>query len=145
MRSTILHLILSRVGVVRGLGLAQSNVADHLTPEQATQASAIVNRTTFWQALSAEYQMAATDTNQTTVPSSLMDLLLMVISQDVSLIEDSDPEMASLWLELQRELTALSTNSTYVIAEGAGHYVHYDRPQLVIDNIMEMLQILQRS
>ncbi len=136
---------LARVGVMRGLGLAEQNIANHLTPEQATQASAIANRTTFWQALSAENRMAATDTNQTTAPSSPVDLPLMVISQDISLMEDSDPDMASLWLDLQGELTALSTNSSYVIAEGAGHYVHYDRPQLVIDNIMDMLQILQGS
>lgn len=137
--------MLARVGVVRGLGLAEQNIADHLTPEQAAYVSAMVNQTSFWQALSDEHQMAATDTNQTTAPSSLVDLPLMVISQDVSLIEDSDPDMALLWLDLQGELTALSTNSRDVIAEGAGHYVHYDRPQIVIDSILSILQDVRES
>ncbi|MEL7433867.1 MAG: alpha/beta hydrolase, partial [Chloroflexota bacterium] len=55
---------LAQVGIVRGLGLSQQNVADHLTPEQASQVSAMVNRTAFWQALNAENQMVTIDTNQ---------------------------------------------------------------------------------
>lgn len=136
---------LARVGVVRGLGLAQQNVADHLTPEQANQAAAVVNRAVFWQALRDENQMATLDTNQEQALSSLGDLPLLVISQDVVAMEELDPDMASLVRELQGDIAALSTNSTHIFAEGAGHYVHYDRPQLVIDSILSLLQSLSEA
>ena len=132
--------LLARIGVLRGFGIADQNiVTDHLTSEQVAQTSAMVNRTAFWQGLIAENQMVTTDTNQPVAPSSMGDLPLIVISQDVASMEETDPEMANLWLELQGELVALSTDSTHIIAENSGHYVHYDNPQTVIDSILKLL------
>lgn len=89
--------------------------------------------------------MATLDTNQEQALSSLGDLPLLVISQDVVAMEELDPDMASLVRELQGDIAALSTNSTHIFAEGAGHYVHYDRPQLVIDSILSLLQSLSEA
>lgn len=41
--------------------------------------------------------------------------------------------------DLQVDLATLSTNSTHIIASAAGHYVHQDEPQLVIDAILHVL------
>lgn len=41
--------------------------------------------------------------------------------------------------QLQRELTALSTNGKRIVAEGSGHYVQLERPDLVIRAIEELL------
>lgn len=132
--------LLARIGVLRGLGIANQNiVTEHLTSEQVAQVSAIVNRTSFWQALTAENHMATLDTNQQIAPSSMGDLSLIVISQDVASMEETEPEMAQLWLKLQSELATLSTDSTHIIAENSGHYVHYDNPQIVIDSILRLL------
>jgi len=132
--------MLAQIGVLRGLGIANQNiVTDHLTSEQVVQVSAMVNRTAFWQALKAENQMANVDTNQQIAPSSMANLPLIVISQDVATMEGNEPEMANLWLELQGELATLSKESTHIIAKNSGHYVHYDQPKIVIDSILNML------
>jgi pimeloyl-ACP methyl ester carboxylesterase len=39
------------------------------------------------------------------------------------------------WKELQTELSELSSDGELVIAEGSGHFVHVDKPELVIDAI----------
>ena len=135
--------LLARIGILRSLGIADQNiVTDHLTLEQIAQSSVLYNRNDFWLALQAENQMATVNTSQQTAPSSMADLPLIVISQNVAGMEETEPEMANLWLDLQSELAMLSTNSKHIIAENSGHYVHYDQPQIVIDTILRMLQTL---
>jgi pimeloyl-ACP methyl ester carboxylesterase len=41
-------------------------------------------------------------------------------------------EMHAVWQELQAEHAARSGNSSHIIAEKSGHYIHIDQPQLVI-------------
>jgi hypothetical protein len=45
----------------------------------------------------------------------------------------------ALWQELQTELAALSTRGTQRVAEGGGHYVQNDRPELVINAIADVV------
>ena len=42
------------------------------------------------------------------------------------------------WREMQDELTALSTRSTRITAEGSGHYVHLDDPDLVVRAVRDL-------
>ena len=42
------------------------------------------------------------------------------------------------WREMQDELAALSADSTHIVANDAGHYVHLDAPELVIQAIRDM-------
>jgi pimeloyl-ACP methyl ester carboxylesterase len=44
------------------------------------------------------------------------------------------------WMALQRELAALSTNSTHVVAERAGHRVHRDDPELVTRVVSDLIK-----
>lgn len=44
------------------------------------------------------------------------------------------------WRQMQDELAALSTESTHIIAEGSGHYVHLDDPELVIRAIKDLVR-----
>jgi pimeloyl-ACP methyl ester carboxylesterase len=46
--------------------------------------------------------------------------------------------------QLQRELTALSTHGKRIVAEGSGHYIQLDRPDLVIRVIEELLTVARR-
>ncbi len=43
------------------------------------------------------------------------------------------------WLDLQRDLAAQSVNSVHVIADGSGHFVHQDRPVIVVDAIRQVV------
>ncbi|MEZ4621531.1 MAG: hypothetical protein R2867_39350 [Caldilineaceae bacterium] len=48
-------------------------------------------------------------------------------------------EADRVWLELQGELAALSTNSAWTVVENAAHFIHHDQPQVVIDAIHGIL------
>ena len=44
------------------------------------------------------------------------------------------------WNEESQALARKSTSGRFVLAEGSGHYIYRDKPQVVIDAILEMLQ-----
>jgi pimeloyl-ACP methyl ester carboxylesterase len=44
------------------------------------------------------------------------------------------------WREMQDELAALSISSTHITAEGSGHYVHLDDPEIVVQAIRDMVR-----
>ncbi|MCG8309723.1 MAG: alpha/beta hydrolase [Cytophagales bacterium] len=48
-------------------------------------------------------------------------------------------EMRKKWLEFQKDLAGLSSNSKHVVVDGSGHYIHKDRPHLVIDEIIRLI------
>jgi len=52
----------------------------------------------------------------------------------------SAKEMNPQWEELQSELAQLSTDSSRVIATGSGHYIQYDRPDLVIEAAKKLVE-----
>jgi pimeloyl-ACP methyl ester carboxylesterase len=47
------------------------------------------------------------------------------------------------WMQLQRELTALSTRSTHIVVEGSGHDIHLDRPEAVVDGIRRVVDAVR--
>jgi pimeloyl-ACP methyl ester carboxylesterase len=61
------------------------------------------------------------------------------------LSEESDAAMRRIWLELHGELAGLSTNSDHRVVEGAGHYVHWDRPEAVIAAIRDVVTAVRES
>lgn len=51
--------------------------------------------------------------------------------------------MRRIWLELHEELAALSTDSDHRIVEGAGHYVHWDRPDAAVTAIRDVVMAVR--
>jgi pimeloyl-ACP methyl ester carboxylesterase len=43
------------------------------------------------------------------------------------------------WRELQAELAAMSSRGRVMVAEGAEHMIHLDRPDLVVEAIREVV------
>jgi pimeloyl-ACP methyl ester carboxylesterase len=62
---------------------------------------------------------------------------------DNEVLAREQAQAMAAWAELQAELVTLSSNGKQVIAEGAGHHVHLDRPELVIDAIREVAETAQ--
>ncbi len=60
--------------------------------------------------------------------------------QDLPDIIDPDigRQLITEWLFSQRELAKLSTTGVQFIAEGSGHCIQCDRPDVVVDAIREM-------
>ncbi|GEC88935.1 MULTISPECIES: alpha/beta fold hydrolase [Brevibacillus] len=50
-----------------------------------------------------------------------------------------NPESMAAWVHLHKELTKLSTRSKHIIVENAGHAIHIDQPDVVVDIIKDML------
>lgn len=53
--------------------------------------------------------------------------------------EEGNAAMRRVWLDLQSELADLSTNSDHRVVEGAGHYIHRDRPEAVFAAIRDVV------
>lgn len=54
-------------------------------------------------------------------------------------------EMQRTWLDLHRELAGLSTNSDHRIVEGASHYIHQDRPEVVVAAVRDVVTAVREN
>ena len=50
-----------------------------------------------------------------------------------------------VWQQLQAQLTTLSTNSMQLIVGQAGHNIQFEKPQVVIDAILDVVQRVRAS
>lgn len=76
--------------------------------------------------------------------TSLGDLPLVVLSHGEPMAmpglgDEVNQTYEQLWQDLQAELAALSSQGKLMVAEGSGHYLLLERPQLVIDAIAEVV------
>jgi pimeloyl-ACP methyl ester carboxylesterase len=74
----------------------------------------------------------------------LGDIAVIVITRgetgtEMGIPAGSEDEVHAAWLQMQQDLLTISTDSTLVVAEGSGHNVHVERPELVIDAIRQVL------
>lgn len=76
---------------------------------------------------------------------------LVVISRGRS---DRDPalfppgvveRLEAVWQTMQRDLARLSTNSIHIWAEGSGHMINQDRPELLVDAIVQLVLRLRAT
>lgn len=72
---------------------------------------------------------------------SLGDMPLVVIRRDTATTPPSEDDLQ--WNELQASLATLSTRSTLVVAEGSGHAIPYEKPQIVADAVKQVLSQLE--
>lgn len=54
--------------------------------------------------------------------------------------DDVLDQFYTTWIQLQRELAALSTNADHRIVEGASHYIHLDAPDAVVEAVEDVVQ-----
>jgi pimeloyl-ACP methyl ester carboxylesterase len=75
---------------------------------------------------------------------SLGDLPLVVVARDPN--TNRDPHGPALnereqrWHEHQKKMAQLSSNSTFIVAEGSGHGVPTQRPDVVVEAIRKVLE-----
>jgi pimeloyl-ACP methyl ester carboxylesterase len=91
-------------------------------------------------------EMLDTDADPTPRPTTLGDIPLVVLrhSRTVPPIKDDiTPEIAQeyerVWAQMQDELAALSPRGRVAVAEGSGHGIQLDRPDVVVAAIQEVL------
>jgi pimeloyl-ACP methyl ester carboxylesterase len=52
---------------------------------------------------------------------------------------DLNAKFNEIWLELQKELAQLSSNSTHIVSQESEHYIQEEQPALVIDAILQVV------
>jgi pimeloyl-ACP methyl ester carboxylesterase len=62
-----------------------------------------------------------------------------VLIQGVKASEMSD-ERFQRWQELQVDLTKLSSNSQYIIAENSGHLIPLEQPDLIVSAVHQLVE-----
>ena len=67
---------------------------------------------------------------------SFPDIPLFVLTAEESVKE------SELWFELQQELASLSSNSIHEVVNETGHFIHNDNPEVVIDAIKTIFNIV---
>ncbi|MDM5154292.1 alpha/beta hydrolase [Bacillus sp. DX1.1] len=78
---------------------------------------------------------------QARVAKSLGNIPLIVMTGGLQ--PHHTPESMSAWISFHKNLAKLSTNSKHIIVEDAGHAIHMDRPQTVINAIKDMLVMIK--
>lgn len=136
----------SRFGMLRALhalGMHPSLPAD-TSPKYA----AMINRSSVLQTMLREIQNMQSRPAQLSLEAlSLTDLPLLVLSATEAnlppqMMEHSD-EVQAVWREMQAELVALSSNTRHVPVPEAGHDIMVDRPDVVVDEIVAMVEAIR--
>jgi pimeloyl-ACP methyl ester carboxylesterase len=100
-------------------------------------------RSSPWDTADAELAALPETAKEVANSGSLGVLPLIVLSQQPGLRSPDNPranqETDALWEQMQKELTALSTNGRRIVAQGSGHYIQIQRPDLVIAAIRELV------
>jgi pimeloyl-ACP methyl ester carboxylesterase len=71
--------------------------------------------------------------------------LIVLASARSTSIQVEGRDLQDTWLEMQQELTLLSQNSEIMVLEDSGHYIQYDRPDVVIEAIQKVVQQCQTT
>ncbi|NWG75008.1 MAG: hypothetical protein HXY24_10440, partial [Rubrivivax sp.] len=74
----------------------------------------------------------------------LGDIPLIVLSHGVpqaipGLPDEVNRGYEAAWQQMQIELAAQSTNGRRLVVEGAGHMIHHERPDVVIEAIRQIV------
>lgn len=152
---------MSRVGLLRAFGLADSHRQRSPLPEPVLAAkTAVQNRSDTAQAVVNELSIMREGLDSATKPPlSLGNTPLLVLSAGNALSPDwvrSEAErqgrdvatellLAHLKEMHQKQLVRLSTNSHHVVLAGSGHFIMYDKPDEFVGLVSAFLETLPFS
>ncbi|GED16048.1 alpha/beta fold hydrolase [Aneurinibacillus migulanus] len=80
---------------------------------------------------------------QARTSKSLGNIPLIVVTGGLQPFHTTESMIA--WMKFQGELANLSTNKKHIIVEDAGHAIHIDRPQIVINVIKDILDMIKNN
>jgi pimeloyl-ACP methyl ester carboxylesterase len=139
----------SWTGATRLLGVIDGFIDPTLSESRWQEESRLYNRTGFCKGMVYQVEGMESELLSNKTPQVMGETPLTVISAGKTLREQIPEaelpesfffEHSDVWPKLQKELASLSRNSRYVVAEGSGHAVHIEKPKIVIDEILRMLQ-----
>lgn len=147
--------LMARFGILRMLG---KSAAEQALPPHIGQLPVdvqdiyvtMMSHPSYFDATLGELRGLEETCNQVGEIGDLGDLPLVVLTAENSIDAETlqsiglppdflVEQIQTIWLALQGELASLSTNSTHLVAEGSGHGIHLDRPDLVVNAIQQVL------
>jgi pimeloyl-ACP methyl ester carboxylesterase len=142
--------VASRVGVLRLIGeLNLLPILEEIKQEikkypLAVQAlfdtyKSYCYRPHYWASVSSEYANLEKSFEQLEDVISLNNLPLIVLVQGVKAPAMSD-ERFQRWQKLQLDLTKLSSNSQYIIAQNSGHLIPLEQPDLIVSAVRQLVE-----
>ncbi|MEC9373718.1 MAG: alpha/beta hydrolase [Planctomycetota bacterium] len=141
----------SRFGLLRALDALGANPFAMEDMPQERRAMSLRSSTTRAYAREIggiESTLAETRSTPTTY-DNLPILVLSATAQDASeappAIREHFDEFKAAWSEMQAELARLSSNSRHVPVPDAGHYIQFDRPDVVIEEIKGMVEAIRNG
>jgi pimeloyl-ACP methyl ester carboxylesterase len=117
-----------------------------LSPDDQTIVLALGNRSSFWKAVIDENDALEETFEQVRAAGSLGDLPLVVLTATGPKWWPGWPPdfpaepLRQKWMEMQKELLKLSSNSTHMLAEKSSHFIQLDQPELVIEAVRQVVE-----
>ena len=108
-------------------------------------------RTSYSATLTDEAAVLDETLTQVKRPPSLDDLPLVVLTATGPVwwpdmpAEVNPNKFRRMWLDLQQDLTKLSSNSRQIFADQSSHFIQFDQPDLVIEAIRHVIDIARRT
>ena len=76
---------------------------------------------------------------QVRLTDSLGNIPLTVLTAGAESVTELDIKLDEVWLEMQKELAGLSSNSTHIVVPNANHCIQCDAPDVVADAILDVV------
>jgi len=79
--------------------------------------------------------------------STLPDVPMVVLTRGKRVWPDNvrGQRMERLWSQLQVELAGRAPRVTHIVAQGSGHHIHLDQPELVADSVHMIVDLVRGS
>ncbi|MBE0669816.1 MAG: alpha/beta hydrolase [Anaerolineales bacterium] len=148
-------LAASKLGILNFLGRlmgerAAPPIVMKLPPEIRSTYLEIGFQPKYFQSNLDELAACAESDKQLAATGSLGNIPLTVIRHGIPDLFASFPsahaeQAEQVWQELQADLAKLSSNSRLLIAEKSGHGIQVDQPELVIDAIRQMVELVRNG
>ena len=143
-------------GVIRlagrwGLIPTFGSYAPQLSPEEQARIDAMAYRTQTLTTMRDEAFAVEETTVQVQATGSLGERPLAVLSANgprwMPWLPPDFPmeQFKTMWLQLQKDLTTLSSNSWQTFADHSSHFIQFDQPELVIDAIRQVVEATRQK
>ena len=145
-RRMYLYPLGARLGLMRLLK-RPNGIIDALPQEVQPIATSVGLRSRAYDWIVTEAAAIKESEEQARHAGSLGALPLVVVSAHVRSAPPglSIAQADHLWQEMQEELATLSTQSTRIVAEGSGHVIHLDQPDLVVEAIRSLVETVRHA
>jgi pimeloyl-ACP methyl ester carboxylesterase len=129
----LLYRVARSVGLVRLIGASLWG-GPAMPREMRTEGMLLQTSQRGVDAQTAEGLERAADDALLQAAPALADRPLIVLAAGQNVAHDP------IWAEAQHRQAALSTNGRLIVAQGSGHYIHWEQPALVIDAVRQVIE-----